>query len=435
MCFQLAASSMKANFGNYDATICMVFNSTAVRTLRTARSFHRLDSFVDSTSVPTTLLGATFFKGFCNTSAPTSTSYETKKLPKHIPPKRLLWVPTSWQHDHINIWYVSFNYYGADRPVLVEDSGKENLIRFRISAWGGKRFMPCGVLLFNFPTIESYNNFLNNKSAFYQDLCHLESKCFPVGTHLPVTKSATFFLNQTGTYYRQAMIVKANITVEALVSGTLGLHKTFVVTTENITETVFCKYAKRIICHHGLEGQGAVLRYLPSVPSRIADYNISDCYAMYDNTTLIKFGIVAMPLHNRYVDSEIIVLEPPTGIIDHLISLTKFIDDPRVNSITKHPFSTIASLAVIIFFICSCCLQSVLIYFIKILWIYGVYYAIYCVIQGLLYAFVCYIYDTYFDPYSPFILLVTVPISVIIYHHFMIVIAMVLRYVKVSITL
>ena len=438
MCFQLAASTMKENFGSDITTISMVFNSSAVRTLRQYHSIKFLNSFDDSTSVPSTLLDATFFKGFCNTRAPTSTSYERRNLPKHIPPRRwLILVPTAWQQNHSKILRMSLNYYGGHIPVLVDDSGKESFIRFRISAWGAKRFMPCGVSLFNFPTARSYINFFNNKSAFYENLCHLESKCFPVGTHLPVTKFATFYLNQTGTYYRQAMIVKANITVDALVSGTIGFHNTYVAITENITEKVSCKNAKQNLCYHGLEEQVAVLRYLPSVPSIIADHNISVCYAMYDNTTLIKFGIVAMPLHNRYVDSEIIVIEPLTGIEDHhLIRLIKLmIDDP---TITKHPFPIMVSLGVIIFFIFSCCLQSVFIYFIKILWIYSFYYAIHCVIQGLSYAFVYHSYypsDTDFDLYNPVCHIVTVPISVIIHYHFLILMTMLLPYVKVSITL
>ena len=189
---------------------------------------------------------------------------------------------------------------------LFADCCNESSISFRISAWGAKREMSCGVLVINFATLESYNNFLNGKSEEYD---HLESKCFQVVTNTPLLSSATFYLNKTGLYYYAAKIVDGNNKVDANVSGSLFLN-TPIPTTKNITETEYCKYAKQSLCSHGLAGQSAVLRYFLSRPMEIS--NISVCHAMYDNKTLIEFGVVAIPhMYNDYFHPEIIVLGVP----------------------------------------------------------------------------------------------------------------------------
>ena len=228
-------------------------------------------SFDDVSSVRTYLLDAAFFKGFCNTLAPVSTTYTGKKCVENLLPPQKLSVKRQQDKES----RVPFNYFGGNIPIYFYENGcNESYISIHISAWGAKRNMSCGVLLINFATQESYNDYLNGKSEEYD---HLESKCFQVGTHTPLFSSATFHLNKTGMYRQAAKIVDGNITVHANVSASLFLNTT-IPTTKNITETEYCKYAKQTLCSHGLAGRSAVLRYFSLQPLKID--NISVCHAM-----------------------------------------------------------------------------------------------------------------------------------------------------------
>ena len=143
--------------------------------------------------------------------------------------------------------------------------------------------MPCGVLLINFPSEKSYSNFFHNKSAFYEDLCHLESKCFPVGTYLPLTSSATFDLKWTR-YNRQAMIIHEKIMIDGIVSEIIDAGNLLKFTRwAPISNNLVCKYAKQSLCNYGLAGQSAVFRYLPSLPSRIDNDDLHLCSMMFNN--------------------------------------------------------------------------------------------------------------------------------------------------------
>ena len=334
--------------------IRITFNSSVVWRLQLYHSAKFGKSFDDASSVHTTLLDAAFFKGFCKTLAPVSTSFKLKNAERLIPPKNL---SVKRQQDDKES-RVPFNYYGGNIPIFVECCN-ESFISFHISAWGAKRNMSCGVLLINFATRESYRDFLSGELEEYD---HLESKCIQVGTNTPLLSSVTFYLNKTGYYQQAAKIVDGNITVDANVSGSL-FYNHHIPTTKNITETEYCKYAKQSLCSHGLAGQSAVLRYFSSQPMEIN--NSSVCHAMYDNKTLIEFGVVAFPrMYNDYFHPEIIVLKSQTDSQDHdniIIKIIEHMSDHRfVSSIFKYKIPIISF---IIFFV----LKQATVYFISII--------------------------------------------------------------------
>ena len=370
--------------------------------------------FVDVSSVRTNLLDAAFFKGFCTTRPPVSTTYTGKKCVEKLIPAQKLSVKRQ-QDDKESRVPLRLNYFGANNPIYVFADGcnESYVLSFRISAWGAKRNESCGVLVINFATLESYNNFLNGKSEEYD---HLESKCFQVGTNTPLLSSATFYLNKTGLYYYAAKIVDGNIKVDVDVSRSL-FRNTPILTTKNITETEYCKYAKQILCSHGLAGQSAVLRYFSSQPMEID--NISVCHAMYDNETLIEFGVVAIPhMYNDYFHPEIIVLESQSVlntintigmILDLMLDPARFIS----GILLKHKILIICIVIIIVFV-----LKKTTIYFIYIVFNYCFRFYLFCLLSGYMFGFLLNQFS--FDVVLAYVF--SFFASIIISHHFMMIV-------------
>ena len=346
LCFVAATvkSFHDQNLLTYYGGLRIVLNSSTVyNVFRNKAALYT--RFYDASFVSSLLVNANFFKGFC----------EAQDL------------LTPYERSHVLLSTRKLLLDGKNQSRVVraaptrQNDPPPTSISFRISAWGAKHFMPCGVLLINFDTRKSYMNFLYNKSSFYEDLCHLKSKCFPVGTYLPITSSATFELG-FGSYYQQAMIVNENLMVDGTVSQIIDaetLLETFKeVLGLNINPALVCKYAKRSLCNYGLAGQSAVFRYLPSPPSRIDNDNFFHlCSMMFNNTDLIDFK-VALPRRNKiYVHPEIIVIKPLTHFEDHQVSISEVMRDLRVihTIIVKYQFPIIISL--IVFFI-TCCLKK-----------------------------------------------------------------------------
>ena len=328
----------------------IVFTSSAILRFSNNAALFDLYTFNDLISVRSALVKANFFERFCE-AQDLLTPYDRSRV--LLSTRKLLLDGDGKKfrvHDGNGGHLDEDGYIFSDIP-------SPSSISFRISAWGAKRFMPCGVLLINFPSEESYNNFFHNKSAFYEDLCNLESKCFPVGTYLPLTSSATFDLEWTR-YNRQAMIIHEKIMIEGIVSEIIDAGNLLIFTLPSLTNidpASVCKYAKQSLCNYG---GSVVFRYLPSLPSGIDnDYFLHPCSMMFNND-LIDFK-VALPWYNK-IDAhpEIIVIEPLTDFEDHLVSsISEVMRDLRViyTIIVKYQFPIIISL--IVFFI-TCCLKK-----------------------------------------------------------------------------
>ena len=357
----LAATVLTVNsvLHTSDDGVRIIFESSTI--LRFSNNAALSYTFNDLTSVRSTLVEANFFKGFCE-AQDLLTPFERSRV---LLSTRKLLLPRDRDgkkfHVHVQIPIYDGCYFYGEKLYSCAPSPSSNSKSFRISAWGAKRFMPCGVLLINFPSEESYNNFFHNKSAFYEDLCHLESKCFPAGTYLPLTSSASFDLERTG-YNQQAMIIHEKIMIDGIVSEIIDAHTLLMFLRIPIANPhgLACIYAKRSLCNYGLAGRSAVLRYLPSLPPRI-DFNFfHKCSVMFNNTVFIDF-VVGLPRHNKiYVHPEIIVVEPLTDFEDHLVSISEFMRDIRVihtiHTIAQYQFPILISL--IIFFIITCCLKK-----------------------------------------------------------------------------
>ena len=312
--------------------------------------------FYDASHVRSFLVNANFFKGFCEAQDLLTPYGRSRFL---ISTRKLL---LDHGKNHSRVVRAPTSHWKWNEP-------SPTSISFRISAWGAKHFMPCGVLLINFDTRESYMNFLYNKSAFYEDLCHLKSKCFPVGTYLPITSSATFKL-KFGSFYRnqQAMIVNEGVMVDGTVSeiiDALSLLKYYPSLNMNLNSNseLMCKYAKRSLCNFGLAGRSAVFRYLRSLPLPL--YRMKElflCSAMLNNTSFRIYFDVALPLYTYneiYVHPEIIVIDPLAHIYieDHLVSISEVMRDHWITyTILKYKFHIIISL--ITFFIIKFCLKE-----------------------------------------------------------------------------
>ena len=199
-----------------DSGVRIVLNSSTVDKVFSNNQDLYVDTFFyDASYVRSHLVNANFFKGFCEAQdLPTphersSILLSTRKLLLKVDGRREFGVESSSILVSTRKLLLKV---GRRREFRVVRSPLSN--SFRISACGAKHFMPCGVLLINFHTWKSYRNFLNNKSAFYEDLCHLESKCFPFGTYLPITSSATYFELKLGSFYQQAMIVYESLMLD-----------------------------------------------------------------------------------------------------------------------------------------------------------------------------------------------------------------------------
>ena len=144
---------------------------------------------------------------------------------------------------------IPFNYFGKDTPVY-SSGGNGSFIRFVISAKvlsGTEGIISCGVILFNFPTEESYNDFIHTKATSYS-LSKLDHKCVTIGSQgSPYTSTVNFSLGKEG-YYRQAMLVTVNAGNIALninlVTGTLFQYNTIPL------DSAFCKSFKQNLCAH-----------------------------------------------------------------------------------------------------------------------------------------------------------------------------------------
>ena len=298
--------------------------------------------FFDSTHVESYMVNANFFKDFC----------EAQDL------------LTPHERSHVLISTRKLLLDGGKNQFRVpvraptgQNDPPPTSISFRLSAWGAKHYMPCGVLLINFDTRKSYMNFLYNKSAFYEDLCHLKSKCLPVGTYLPLTSSATFEVG-FGRYYQQAMIVNEGVMVDGTVSeiidaeSLLGTFRNYNVRGLNINPALVCKYAKRSLCNYGLAGRSAVFRYLPSATYYHDEFLHLCSSKMFNNTVLFDFK-VALPLENEiYVHSEVVVIKPLRTHFffeDDPVNISEVTRDPRViHTIEKYRFLIIISFIVFI---------------------------------------------------------------------------------------
>ena len=354
LCFLAATVKSFQDFLASDNGIRIVLNSSTVdKILENNAALYIGTGFYDASYVRSCLVNANFFKGFC----------EAQDL------------LTLHQRSHV---------LTSTRKLLLD--GKNQLVRvpfklkypppksisFRISAWGAKHFMPCGVLLINFHTRTSYSNFLYNKSAFYEDLCHLESKCFPVGTYLPITSSATFELGFEGDYtYEQAMIVNEGVMVDGTVSEFINAESLLaLVRVKRLIDLGLfdlksvCKFAKQHLCNYGLAGRSAVFRYLPSLSNNMNDLFL--CSAMINITSLRIYYYIALPGHGHSkmdVHPEIIVIEPLSYIGDHLVSISEGMRDPRIiYTLSKCIFPLIISLFIILFlflfYIVNYCLKK-----------------------------------------------------------------------------
>ena len=160
-----------------------------------------------------------------------------------LPPKGVSFKTSSAASSRI-----PFNYFGEDIPVY-SSGGNGSFISFNISAKvlsGTEGTISCGVILFNFPTEESYVDFIHSKATSYS-LSKLDYKCVTVGSQRsPYISTVNFSLDKEG-YYRQAMLVTVNtrnIVLNVSVTGTLFQYNTIPL------DSAFCKSFKHNLCAH-----------------------------------------------------------------------------------------------------------------------------------------------------------------------------------------
>ena len=218
---------------------------------------------------------------------------------------------------------IPFNYFGEDTPVY-SSGGNGSFISFNISAEvlsGTEGIISCGALLFNFPTVESYVDFIHTEATSYS-LSKLDHKCITIGSQRsPYISNVNFYLDKKA-YYRQAMLVAVNtgkIALNVSVTGTLFQYNTIPF------DSAFCKSFKQNLCAH-----------MPMGSTLLLPLN-NICFSLFKkqiNDTML-IGIRAPSYTSLYkLKHSFCFVMPSIKISEQHVSLIKYL--PIINSISVY---------------------------------------------------------------------------------------------------